>query len=164
MTDIITAKTKEQFILIERLGKVVWREHYTSIIGEKQVEYMLNKFQTAKVIETQVSEGYQYYIISQKDSPAGYFAIRKDNDALFLSKLYVLQDFRGQGIGKLAMKYIENEANKFNCNTISLTVNKYNTNSIKVYEKIGFKNTGAVVMDIGNGYVMDDYTMEKSIN
>ena len=163
MTKIIAATTKAQFILIEQLGDLVWREHYTAIIGIKQVEYMLKKFQKAEVIETQVSEGYHYYIISQNDSPAGYFAIRKDKGALFLSKLYVLQDFRGKGLGKGAMQFIENEAKQKNCDKVSLTVNKYNTNSIKVYEKIGFLKTGAIVMDIGNGYVMDDYTMEKSI-
>ena len=161
MTEIIIANTKEQYILIERLGKIVWREHYTSIIGGNQVEYMLNKFQTAKVIEAQVSQGYQYYIISQNDNPAGYLSIKKDNDTMFLSKLYVLRDFRGQGLGKTAMQFIENQSEQNNCSKIALTVNKYNTNSIKVYEKNGFINTGAVVIDIGNGFVMDDYTMEK---
>lgn len=164
MIEIFAAKTEAQFVLIEQLGDVVWREHYTSIIGIDQVEYMLKKFQTAKVIETQVSEGYQYYIISQKGDPAGYFAIRKDEDALFLSKLYVLQDFRGQGLGKAAMQFIETEAKQNSCNKICLTVNKYNTNSIKVYENIGFVNTGNLVIDIGNGFIMDDYTMEKLIN
>ena len=118
MVEIIVANNKSQFALIEQLGGIVWREHYTSIIGIDQVEYMLNKFQTAKVIETQVSEGYQYYIISQDDRPAGYFAIRKDEDELFLSKLYVLQDFRGQGLGKIAMQYIENETKIKECNKI----------------------------------------------
>ena len=80
---------------------------------------------------------------------------------MFLSKLYVLRDFRGQGLGKTAMHFIENQAEQNNCSKITLTVNKYNTNSIKVYEKNGFINTGAVVIDIGNGFVMDDYTMEK---
>ena len=164
MVEIITANTKEQYILIERLGKVVWREHYTSIIGEKQVEYMLNKFQTAKVIENQVSQGYHYYIISQNENPAGYLSIKKDDDTLFLSKFYVLKGFRGQGLGKAAMQFIETEAKQNNCNKISLTVNKYNTNSISVYENIGFINTGDLVVDIGDGFIMDDYTMEKPIN
>jgi RimJ/RimL family protein N-acetyltransferase len=42
-------------------------------------------------------------------------------------------------------------------------VNKNNVNSIKVYEKLGFKKTGPVIQDIGNGFVMDDYKMEKDI-
>jgi len=163
MGQIVIANTKAQFILIEQLGDTIWREHYTSIIGIEQVEYMLNKFQTAKVIEFQVSDGYEYYLILKNEQPVGYLSIKKDNGALFLSKLYVLQKLRGHGLGKLAMNFVKNRANALDCNKIKLTVNKYNTNSISVYEKIGFNKTGAVVMDIGNGFIMDDYTMEKEI-
>ncbi len=28
---------------------------------------------------------------------------------------------------------------------------------------MGFKNVGPLVTDIGNGYIMDDYQMEKTI-
>lgn len=163
MTNIDIANTKEQYILIERLGKIVWREHYTSIIGKNQVEYMLNKFQTAKAIETQVSEGYRYYIISNDDNPAGYFSIKKNDDDLFLSKFYVLKNFRGQGLGKTAMNFIENQATNINCNKIMLTVNRHNKNAISIYEKTGFINTGTLVKDIGNGFVMDDFTMKKNL-
>jgi len=34
---------------------------------------------------------------------------------------------------------------------ISLTVNKNNTDSIKAYEKMGFRNVGSLAQDIGNG-------------
>lgn len=33
----------------------------------------------------------------------------------------------------------------------------------KIYEKIGFITIDSVVTDIGNGFVMDDYIMEKAI-
>ena len=42
-----------------------------------------------------------------------------------------------------------------------LTVNKYNSSSIEVYKKRGFEITDAAVTDIGSGFVMDDYIMEK---
>jgi diamine N-acetyltransferase len=44
-----------------------------------------------------------------------------------------------------------------------LTVNKNNTGAISVYEKIGFRNVGSLVQDIGSGFVMDDYAMEKTL-
>jgi len=34
---------------------------------------------------------------------------------------------------------------------------------IKAYEKLGFRNQGPVVQDIGNGLIMDNYGMEKII-
>jgi RimJ/RimL family protein N-acetyltransferase len=46
---------------------------------------------------------------------------------------------------------------------IWLTVNRFNENTIKVYEKKGFIKTRTQVADIGNGFVMDDYIMEKTI-
>jgi hypothetical protein len=45
-----------------------------------------------------------------------------------------------------------------------LTVNKYNTSSIKAYLALGFSVTDAVVTDIGEGYSMDDYVMEKTVS
>ena len=45
-----------------------------------------------------------------------------------------------------------------------LTVNKDNAGAIAWYTRMGFKNAGAIVQDIGAGYVMDDYRMEKSIS
>jgi ribosomal protein S18 acetylase RimI-like enzyme len=44
-----------------------------------------------------------------------------------------------------------------------LTVNKNNVNAIKAYEKMGFRNVGSLVQDIGDGFVMDDYAMEKTV-
>jgi hypothetical protein len=38
-----------------------------------------------------------------------------------------------------------------------------NTNAIKAYEKTGFIKKGPVVQDIGLGYVMDDFIMEKQL-
>ena len=164
MIKLIVANSKKQYLLIEQLADIVWKEHYTAIIGIDQVNYMLNKFQSAAVIENQITQEYQYFIIMNTDKPAGYLAIKKDNEALFLSKIYVLKEFRGQGIGKSAMQFIEAQAKLKNCTKITLTVKIHNSNSIKAYAKIGFINTGAIVQDIGNGYVMDDYTMEKNIS
>jgi hypothetical protein len=42
-------------------------------------------------------------------------------------------------------------------------VNRNNENSIKTYERFGFDKAGTQVADIGGGFVMDDYIMEKTI-
>ena len=90
-------------------------------------------------------------------------AIQPKGRELFLSKIYVLSSRRGLGYGKKAVQFVETVAKELNLNKIALTVNKNNVNSIKAYEKIGFKNVGSVVQDIGNGFVMDDYKMEKTL-
>jgi diamine N-acetyltransferase len=163
MIKIIAANTIASYTLIEHLATTIWHEHYTSIIGQDQVEYMIRKFQTTTAIKAQVKQGYCYYAIYYNDIAAGYLSIKKEGDALFLSKIYIQKEYRGKGLGKTAMAFIEQQAFKQNCAKITLTVNIHNSKSIKAYENMGFANTGSIVQDIGNGFVMDDYTMEKTI-
>jgi ribosomal protein S18 acetylase RimI-like enzyme len=47
--------------------------------------------------------------------------------------------------------------------TLILNVNKQNTQAIRAYEKHGFATRSAVVVDIGNGYAMDDYVMARPL-
>jgi len=82
---------------------------------------------------------------------------------LFLSKIYVLKHYRGKKIGKRAMAFVEEQAKSCQLKSIRLTVNKHNTDAIHAYQQLGFKNMGSVVLDIGNGFVMDDFEMEKHI-
>lgn len=163
MTKFLLATTKNDFNAIAKLASIVWHEHYIPIIGKAQVEYMVAKFQTSEAMQQQANEGYQYYIIKYNNENVGYLSIKNSNDDLFLSKIYLLKEFRGKQIGKAAFNFIEEKAKEYQCKTISLTVNKNNKDAIKTYEKTGFKNVEALVMDIGNGFVMDDYRMVKTI-
>ncbi len=162
MIDFKRATSKDHFEVIAKLAHDIWHEHYTPIIGKDQVNYMVAKFQTSEAMQQQAEEGYEYYVLNHQNNDVGYLAIEKRDDDLFLSKIYLLKTCRGKGFGKVAFNFIEKRACDLNCKSISLTVNKNNINTIKAYEKIGFINTEAIVMDIGNGFVMDDYRMVKS--
>ena len=43
----------------------------------------------------------------------------------------------------------------------SLIIN--NIGAISAYEKLGFRKVGSLVQDIGSGFVMDDFAMEKGV-
>ncbi|MEO1428261.1 MAG: GNAT family N-acetyltransferase [Cyanobacteria bacterium J06633_8] len=144
---------------VSKLAKNIWSEHYLPIIGSHQVLYMLDKFQSEDAIEQQIDEGYRYYIISYNQVEAGYFSVRDKGEKLFLSKLYILKYFRGKGIGKQAIEFIKTN---FQNPVIQLTVNKNNSDSLAFYKNVGFEIVDDVVMDIGNGFVMDDYVMEMA--
>lgn len=150
---------EEGFLQIETLAREIWEEHYTPIIGAKQVAYMLEKFQSARAMEEQVEEGYEYFMILKEGSLVGYLAFKEEADGLFLSKVYVHSSARGKGFGKAAIEFVKTEAQNRGLSKIRLTVNKYNHNSITAYLKMGFEKTRELVMDIGEDYVMDDYEM-----
>lgn len=163
MINFKAAVSAEDLMQIEEMASIIWYDHYTPIIGTEQVAYMLDKFQSVASMSEQIQNGYQYFLILQDKTQVGYLSFIKREDELFLSKVYILKELRGQGIGKKAFEFIENEAKENQCKKITLTVNRNNINSIKAYENSGFLNTGAIVQDIGNGYVMDDYIMEKRL-
>lgn len=163
MIRLSPATTNQQLQTIEALANEIWNEHYTPIIGKAQVDYMLNKFQSVDSIFRQLESDYKYFIINYDNSAVGYLAFKLDNSDLFLSKIYILKKYRGLRIGKEAMEFVTQLAASLMCKTITLTVNKNNTNSIEAYKKIGFLKTEELVMDIGNGFVMDDYKMVKSL-
>lgn len=148
---------------LEELAAEIWTEHYTPIIGSAQVSYMLDKFQNAKAIAKQIADGAEYFLMQEDKKAVGYFSYQKRDGALFLSKIYLLKDARGKGFGKQAMNFIAEKAKNKGLKSIALTVNKYNYNSIKAYEKMGFVTLRELVADIGEGYVMDDYWMELSV-
>jgi len=163
MTTIVLATKPTEIEIIATLAHTIWHEHYTSIIGAAQVTYMVDKFQSQNSINQQIKEGYLYYIINYKNKAVGYLCIKKDKDDLFLSKIYIDKKYRGKKIGRTAMTFIESCAKDMGCTTITLTVNKNNTNSIQAYQNMGFKSKGPIVIDIGNGFIMDDFKMVKPL-
>ena len=164
MIKFIPATSITHFECIAQLADVICREHYIPIVGKQQIDYMLEKYQSAKAISEQAKQGFEYFLITFNTTPVAYISIKKEAKALFLSKIYVLSTYRGKKIGKAAMDFIESKANRYQLKTIRLTVNINNINAIKAYEKLGFKNLGPLVTDIGNGFVMDDYQMEKELS
>lgn len=163
MTEIKIANTESDYNTVAELASVIWQQHYIPIIGSEQVEYMLDKYQSQSAIKQQIIDGAQYFIVQYQDNAVGYISYMIKQKTLFLSKIYILSSYRGKGLGTSAMDFIKSSARKLDLNKIALTVNKYNTNSIKAYMKMGFDNVGEIVTDIGNGFVMDDYQMEKQL-
>jgi RimJ/RimL family protein N-acetyltransferase len=147
---------------VASIAGIIWREHYTPVIGPDQVAYMLEHFQSAEAITHQIrDEGYRYYLIEETGSAIGYLSVQQRGPVLFVSKLYLLCSHRGRGYGRKAMHFLESLARSLQCDRLELTVNKHNDGSIAFYEATGFEKGESVVMDIGGGFVMDDYVMRK---
>jgi len=159
--NIEKVSTEAQIETVARLAHEIWNQHFTPIIGKAQVDYMVEKFQSKKAISEQIESGYSYYLIKADGDYIGYTGMCPKEGELFLSKLYIRVSKRGKGYGRRVVEFIEELAREKGLGKITLTVNKNNTDTIKAYEKFGFTNQGPIVQDIGNGFVMDDYKMEK---
>jgi GNAT superfamily N-acetyltransferase len=161
----VAVTTRSHRQTVARLARRIWTEHYVPLIGVAQVEYMLAHFQSAAAIASQIREGFRYYLICRNGTPSGYvgFVARPRRHELFLSKLYVLSRIRGNGLGRQAIEFVERCALRRGLRRVSLTVNKQNTGSQQFYRRCGFITYGSARKEIGNGFVMDDYLMMKTL-
>ena len=161
---MIKVSTDEQLKKLAEKANIVWHEFFPCILTEGQIDYMVEKFQSYSAMKNQMeNDGYEYYFITTDDKILGYTGIKKEEERLFLSKLYLLKENRGKGYASKAFDFLINYCKENDLKSIYLTVNKQNEHTIAVYKKKGFEVVDTQVADIGNGYVMDDYIMEMEI-
>jgi Acetyltransferase (GNAT) family. len=161
-TTFVPAHTQAQLETVAALAHDIWYEYYVALIGRAQVDYMVAKFQSAAAMGRQIDEGYEYFLVRRDGHDVGYLGFQVQGEALFLSKFYLQRSVRGTGTGRVAMEFIERLARQRGLRLIWLTVNKGNP-AVNAYERLGFRIAADLVMDIGGGFVMDDYRMEKAL-
>ena len=142
----------------------VFIDYYIPLIGEKQARYMADLFLSQDAVSKLIDEGAVFRLVKDEGQIIGFCEYKKEEERLFLSKLYARKDHRHHGIGRFMFEDVKNYAVQNGLNRIYLTVNKGNTPSYEIYLHLGFKVVDSVVNDIGQGYVMDDYIMEYVIN
>ncbi len=165
MIEIKKVLLESDIAQVADLAREIWTDHFTPLIGSAQVEYMLDKFQSSDAMNRQISGGYDYFLAVVDVKNVGYMAIVPDVDksSLMISKIYVKKDVRGSGVGCRFLEHAERICQEYGFKTIWLTVNKDNANSIAWYERMGFVNADTLVQDIGNGFIMDDFKMVKTL-
>lgn len=156
-------KTEEEVKQLHPLIEEIWGEVFTPIIGGEQVDYMLHTYQSEANIQQEIAEGAKYYLLLEEDIPVGYTAYELQEDALYISKIYLKSDLRGKGYSSDIFAWFEEIAKEKGLSRLYLRVNKENTRAIQVYEHKGFEITEKKVSDIGHGFVMDDYIFTKRV-
>lgn len=162
MTVRFQTAANEDIPVIRMLSERIWRSHYPGIISPAQIEYMLQQMYAPAALRSEMEQpGYRYVLVNDNVAPIGYFAFRHEpaGNAVLLSKIYLLPDWHGKGIGRQMLQYVKDEAGKRGAATVYLFVNRNNTRAIRAYERFGFVKKEPVVTDIGSGFVMDDYRM-----
>ena len=150
--------TEKDFTTIEKLARTIWNKHYIPIVGEAQVNYMLDKMYAHQALQKQCEEGQQFYLVMNEEKECGFISISTaDTKNLMLHKFYILQEKQNTGLGTLVFNKIVEEL--YAAQTIRLTVNRQNYKSINFYFKLGFKIEKVEDFDIGNNYYMNDFVM-----
>lgn len=154
----------EDISLIRELTFKVWPQTYESIISKEQIEYMLEMMYSAESLQNQMKDGSRFIIIYDNAEPVGFASYQQMGGKIFkLHKIYVLQSQQGKGTGRFIIDFIINEIKLYGAIALQLQVNRHNS-ARKFYEKIGFNVIEEANFDIGNGYFMNDYVMERKLD
>jgi diamine N-acetyltransferase len=118
---IIEVTREDQITMVETLAEEIWTEHYTPIIGNEQLRYMLDKFQSKDAISVQIKdERFSYFLIVEEGEYIGYLAVQSKGEGLFLSKIYIKRSKRERGFAKKAVQFLEDFARDKNLKKFSL--------------------------------------------
>lgn len=160
----IRAANANDISIISAIAHHTWPDAYGSYISKAQLDFMLDMMYSDQSLMDQLSKGHHFYIAEHNNTAVGFASVSQEADnACKLNKLYVLPTAQKIGAGKaLLLKTIEYATSHTAC-CLYLQVNKQN-NAQHFYSKHGFSIREASILEIGNGYIMDDYIMELKLN
>lgn len=159
----IRKATSKDIPLIRELTFKVWPQTYAAIISREQIEYMMEMMYSEASLLKQMNEGCRFIIAYDNNEPVGFASCQETEPSLFkLHKIYVLNTQQGKGTGKFMIEYLLNDIRQKGGSALQLQVNRHNK-ARNFYEKLGFVTIQEADFDIGNGYFMNDYVMEKKL-
>jgi ribosomal protein S18 acetylase RimI-like enzyme len=162
---IIKEATTTDIPVIASLARQIWPDAYGAILSAVQLEYMLDLIYSHPALQQQMEEQQQCFLIARiEDQPVGFAAFSKiaEPGTFKLHKLYVRTDIQGKGLGKALLDAVQERIKALHATTLHLNVNRHNKAKL-FYEKNGFYVIKEDDIDIGNGYFMNDYIMEKKM-
>lgn len=155
----------EDCTAIAAIADRIWRAHYPGMITIEQIDYMLAQRYNPEALQEQISSEGQWFDLVLIDGELSGFAqyLLVEAGEMKLDKLYLLPELHGKGYGSRLIHHVKKKAREHGCGRLVLAVNKHNQKAIDAYLRNGFRIRESVVIDIGGGFVMDDYVMEKEL-
>ena len=108
-----------------------------------------------------MSNGSEFIFVYDDEEAVGFAAyLPKGHGVYKLDKIYVLPSQQGKGTGRFVIDHLIDELKQTGATALQLQVNRDNK-AKSFYEKLGFIVVDYQDFDIGNGFFMNDYVMEK---
>ena len=166
MIQIVPATTSH-IKAIQEVSALAWPEAFKDILSASQIAYMMEwMYSEASLREQMEEKNNHYFLVTLDDQNVGYLSIEhncENKEKTKIHKLYILPDQQKKGIGRMLIDFALERAREAGDSAIYLNVIKYNRYAIAFYQRTGFFLAKEEVIDIGNGFIMDDFVFEKTI-
>src|SRR5574343_51756 len=149
---------------IAALAREIWQAADPDISTQEQSDYMLEQRYGPERLYDDLEDLHKWLDQAFHDGRRVGFAFSEIYKGEFkLDKLYIHPEVQRQGVGGQLIAHVAERAKKAGYPCVFLQVNKRNVNAVASYQKYGFVVREATVDDIGHGFVMDDFVMEKKL-
>jgi ribosomal protein S18 acetylase RimI-like enzyme len=92
------------------------------------------------------------WLITEGERPVGYvvltvsFSFEYRGCDAFIDELYIAEEYRGRGIGRRAMEFVETVAHQRGVNAMHLEVSPANAAALELYRRSGYVDHGRYLM------------------
>jgi diamine N-acetyltransferase len=160
--------------IIQSIARKTWPIAFREILSENQITYMLEMMYSNRALTEQIDVLRHRYLLAyeEKEEPEGpsgiytgylSYELNYNNfNKTKIHKIYILPQFQGCGYGKALIQEVKKIALSNGNKSLTLNVNR-NNNAIDFYKTLGFKIMAEEDIDIGNGFLMEDYKMEMPL-
>jgi GNAT superfamily N-acetyltransferase len=165
----ITQATEADLPIIQEIAYQTWPKTFGEILSPTQIDYMLDMMYSLDSLQAQVyNKGHVFLLAKDTDSDEylGYVSYElnyKGEPLTKIHKIYLLPASQGKGVGRLLIDKVAEVSIGNSNDRLGLNVNRYNK-AVQFYERMGFSVVGQEDIDIGDGFLMEDFVMEKPLN
>jgi len=152
---------KEDLKQVRALALLIFPVTYQGIVEPVQIDYMMDLFYTPENLVLQFESGQNFLIIFIDGRPSGYASYTRLNPEgdFKLNKIYLDNHLQGKGLGRILLNDVISRVKAAGGHNLQLNVNRFNK-AVGFYKSMGFSVKKEELLDIGNGYFMDDYVLE----
>jgi diamine N-acetyltransferase len=152
---------------IRRIAFKTWPKTFAHILSPEQIDYMMDWMYDLDALRSQISDKNHAFLLAEELGKYLGFASYEVNHGgtkkTKIHKIYILPEIQGKGVGKNLIMAVSEIALNHGDTHLFLNVNKHNQTAIDFYNHLGFYEAYKEVIDIGNGFVMDDLVMELKL-
>jgi len=166
MNDAITFRplAAADFVAVAKLARFIWQATYKNIITQAQIDHMLaERYSESRLMDYLTKPDHWFELALVNDEICGFCACEIYQGEYKLDKLYIHPAKQRMGIGGMLIAHAAAHGRELGYGEMVLAVNKRNEQAIAAYRKHGFAVRESVCIDIGKGFVMDDFIMEKPL-
>ena len=156
---------RDELHLVQEIAYATWPSTFSDILSVEQIEYMLNWMYNNQQLVENLDKGHEFYGFFFFFKILGFLEVEASvqaSTALKIHKLYVLPSLQGSGIGRQLILQAITCAKVHINNSVILNVNRYNK-AVSFYQKIGFSILKEENIEIGKGFLMEDYIMSLEL-